>query len=98
MPVLSLGGFAMPRTKKPIDAPAQIDGMVKRIVKKFHPDKIILFGSHARSEAGPDSDIDLLVVMQGEGSSFDKALAIRHVLRDIAVPLDVIVTSPEDFA
>ncbi len=42
---------------------AQIARMAGRIVKKFHPRQVILFGSHARGEAGPDSDVDLLVVM-----------------------------------
>ncbi|MCD6211638.1 MAG: nucleotidyltransferase domain-containing protein, partial [Sulfurovum sp.] len=35
--------------------------MVDRIVERFQPDKVILFGSHARGEADPDSDIDLLI-------------------------------------
>jgi HEPN domain-containing protein/predicted nucleotidyltransferase len=88
----------MPRTKKPIDVPAQIERMVKRIVKKFHPEKIILFGSQARGEAGPDSDVDLLVVMSLDGSKREKAHEILEALDDIVVPTDVIVTSPEDFA
>ncbi len=37
--------------------------MVRRIVHRFRPERIILFGSHARGDAGPDSDVDLLVVM-----------------------------------
>ncbi len=41
----------------------EIKKMVELIVERFHPEKIILFGSHARGEAGSDSDIDLLVVM-----------------------------------
>src|SRR5262249_22798987 len=72
--------------------------IVKRIVTKFDPEQIILFGSHARGEAGPDSDVDLLVVMSYEGSARDKGLEIRVALHDILVPKDVIVTSPEDFA
>jgi hypothetical protein len=32
--------------------------MVRRIVRRFAPDKIILFGSHARGDAGPDSDVE----------------------------------------
>ena len=72
--------------------------MVKRIVKKFHPEKIILFGSHARGAAGPDSDVDLLVVMPVQGSVVDKRLEIHAALRGIPVPLDVVVTSPNDFA
>ena len=43
-----------------------IDQMVGRIVERFDPERIILFGSAARGEAGPDSDVDLLVVMPVE--------------------------------
>ena len=88
----------MPRNAKTTAARAHIDRMVKRIVKKFHPKRVILFGSHARGDAGPDSDVDLLVVMDFEGTARDKALEIRQALHDILVPKDVIVTRPEDFA
>jgi predicted nucleotidyltransferase len=72
--------------------------MVKRIVEQFRPEKIILFGSHARGQAGPDSDVDLLVVMPVEGSVREKRLEIRRALHDIPAPLDILVSSPEDFA
>lgn len=75
---------------------AHIDRMVKRIVKKFHPERVILFGSHVRGDAGPDSDVDLLVVTNFEGTARDKDLEIRHALHDFLIPVDVIVTSPED--
>jgi predicted nucleotidyltransferase len=75
-----------------------IDNMVKRIVAKFHPEKIIVFGSQVRGTAGPNSDVDLLVVMPVEGSPWETGLKIRHALHDFPVPLDVIVTRPEDFA
>jgi len=77
---------------------ASIDRMVKGIVSNFHPDQIILFGSHARGAAGPDSDVDLLIVMAVEGSIRDKRLGIRLALHYIRVPLDILVSSPEDFA
>ena len=38
--------------------------MGKLIGERFHPDKVILFGSYARGEAGIDSDVDLMVVME----------------------------------
>jgi predicted nucleotidyltransferase len=88
----------MPRIATADTAAALIARMMKRVVKRFHPQQIILFGSHARGEAGPDSDVDLLVVMNFEGSPRDKALEIRLALDDILVPKDIIVTSPEDFA
>ena len=79
-------------------AQGHIDRLVKRIVAKFHPERVILFGSPARGEAGPDSDIDLLVVMAVEGAVGEKRLAIRLSLPDLSVPVDVLVTTPEDFA
>ncbi len=84
--------------RKPVNVQEAIDRMVKRIVKKFHPEKIILFGSQARGDAGPDSDVDLLVVMEFDGSKLDKAVEIGVALGSIQVPTDIIVTRPEDFA
>ncbi len=72
--------------------------MVRRIVRDFHPERVILFGSHARGEAGPDSDVDLLVVMPFKGMKHKKQVEIRVALHDIRVPIDIIVTSPEEFA
>lgn len=37
--------------------------IVRRLVEAYRPERIYLFGSHARGEAGPDSDYDLLVVV-----------------------------------
>ena len=71
--------------------------MVERIVREFGPEKIILFGSGARGEDRPGSDVDLLVVMHVEGSKRQARLSIRRALRDIRVPKDIIVTTPEEF-
>src|SRR5437870_7454218 len=77
---------------------ALIRRIVKRIVQQFDPEQIILFGSQARGDDGPDSDVDLLVVMDVEGSNLEKCVEIRGALHDFLVPLDVVVTRPEDFA
>ena len=71
--------------------------MVDRIVRQFDPDRIILFGSHARGDAGPDSDVDLLIVMPVEGSRREMAVEIGVALHDVHVAKDLIVTRPEDF-
>jgi len=71
--------------------------VVERIVRDFHPLQIILFGSQARGEARPDSDIDLLVVL----AAADKrraAVEIMRILRDLPVGVDVIVTTPGEIA
>lgn len=85
----------MRRNKR--SAQREIQRMVRRIVARFRPERVILFGSHARGDAGPDSDVDLLVLMPVEGSRREKAIEIGVVLHDIRVPKDIIVTSPEDF-
>jgi len=72
--------------------------MVERIVKRFSPEKVILFGSHASGRAGPDSDVDLLVVMRTKGTKAAQGLEILKALRRYRMPKDVIVTTPEDFA
>ncbi len=72
--------------------------LVERIVKRFAPEKIILFGSHATGRARPDSDVDLLVVMTPNGSKAAQELDILRVLRRYRMPKDIIVTTPEDFA
>jgi len=75
----------------------EIRRMVELIVKRFHPEKVILFGSHARGEARPDSDVDLLVVMPVSGSKREKAIEVAVALHGIRVPKDIIVTTPEEF-
>lgn len=75
---------------------ARIRKMVGRIVSRFHPERIILFGSHARGDAGPDSDVDLLVVMPIKGSKCEQQLAIRRALRGIRAPIDIAVSTPEE--
>ncbi|MDX9708015.1 MAG: nucleotidyltransferase domain-containing protein [Trichloromonas sp.] len=69
---------------------------VRRIVEGFAPEQIILFGSHARGTAGPDSDADLLVVMPVSGSKRRKAVEIDLALAEIGMPKDVIVVTPEE--
>jgi predicted nucleotidyltransferase len=74
-----------------------IEQMVLRIVQRFDPERIIQFSSAARGDAGPDSDVDLLVVMPVEGSKREKAVEIGVAVNDIPVPKDIVVTTPEDF-
>jgi len=73
-----------------------IDDMVRRLVERFGPDQIILFGSHARGTAGPDSDVDLLVIMPFTGSKRAKQIEMRVALHDIRVPKDIILATPEE--
>lgn len=73
-----------------------IQMMVDRLVERFDPDQIILFGSQARGTAGPGSDVDLLVIMPVSGSKREKRVEMRVALHDIAVPTDILLATPED--
>lgn len=80
---------------------AWIPTMVGRIVARFQPERIILFGSHARGEAHAGSDIDLLVVMPGalDGAERRKfAVEMLDSLSDLPVYKDVVVTTPSEIA
>jgi len=80
------------------EAVESIQRMIRRIVRNFDPLRIILFGSHARSEAGSESDIDLLVVLPDVTDKRRAAIEIRRVLTDLPVSKDIIVTSPAEIA
>jgi uncharacterized protein len=71
--------------------------MVDRIAADFHPERIILFGSHAAGSADMGSDVDLLVVADSVRSPTEEAMAIRRGLRDFPVACDVLVKSRRDF-
>lgn len=57
--------------------------------------QVILFGSHARREAGAHSDLDFLVVEPEVSDEAEEAVRLHRELRDLRVPADVIVVSRE---
>jgi predicted nucleotidyltransferase len=82
--------------------PNELAGLLEEITRRIRtaatPEKIILFGSHVRGEAGPDSDLDLLVVVSGVTHPRQESTHIRRALRGLLVPVDVIVATPEQMA
>ena len=70
--------------------------MVRRLVRQFKPEKIMLFGSRARGTEGPDSDIDLLVIMSVRGSKRKKTVEMYGVLGGMGLPKDIVVVTPEE--
>lgn len=74
-----------------------IQEVTEKIAREFDPDKIILFGSRSQGAARPDSDLDLLVILSFEGSSFRKSLDILNRL-DTRVPIDLVARRPDETA
>lgn len=77
------------------DSPA-LEEIVARVVEIANPDRIILFGSAARGEAGPDSDIDLLVISSNIESRIGLEGKIYRNLIGIDHDIDVVVLTPDD--
>lgn len=73
----------------------EIQSYASEVGARFNPHQVVLFGSHVRGEAGADSDVDLLVVMDYRGKPSQQALAIRRAVRK-SFPLDLVVQSPAD--
>jgi uncharacterized protein len=75
-----------------------LEEMVRRVVRRLRPERVYLFGSRARGEAGPDSDYDLMVVVPDSplpGYKRDQ-IAFR-ALMGLGVSKDVIVLTRDEF-
>lgn len=74
-----------------------LDTVVGRLVALASPLKIILFGSMARGEARPQSDLDLLIVEKEVAEPYNEALRLDRALRDLMLPLDLVIISEDQF-
>ena len=72
----------------------QIKEFCQEIAREFKPEKVILFGSHAYGDPSPDSDVDLLVVMNFKGKSAWKSLEILERLNP-RFSVDLLVRTPQ---
>jgi predicted nucleotidyltransferase len=77
-------------------APEILEELVRRIVAAVNPVRIILFGSAARGDMGPDSDLDVLVVMPDGVHRRDTANGIYRSLRRFPYPKDIVVATEGD--
>jgi predicted nucleotidyltransferase len=71
----------------------QIEDVGRRIAREFHPERVVLFGSHAHGDATADSDVDLLVFMPFEGKAAAKSVEVRLRI-DPPFPVDLLVRTP----
>ena len=77
-------------------APETIDAVAKVIIENFHPERIILFGSYATGTPTPDSDLDLLVVMDTEQPRNKRSLPIRLMFNPVPCAMDILVYTPAE--
>ena len=73
-----------------------IDEIAGKIVDRFQPEKIILFGSYARGEATENSDIDLLIIAKTDLPTPKRSAPIYSFLRNYPFSKDILVYTPEE--
>ena len=79
-----------------IDLELTLNKLVKKIVDIARPEQIILFGSAARGQMGPDSDLDVLIIKDGNFKKNKLAQDIYMNLFGVGLPVDVIVATPSE--
>ena len=75
-----------------------IEEITRRLVNFYHPVRVYLFGSEARGDAGPDSDLDFLIVVpDGTPDSVFRSGEVYGHLRGVGKPVDVVPWRRSDF-
>ncbi|MEN6546426.1 MAG: nucleotidyltransferase domain-containing protein [Armatimonadia bacterium] len=77
--------------------PQALDAIVEQIVTVLDPERIILFGSYARGEAGPDSDVDIAVVAKTDQPRGRRTLPLSGSWPHVTFPTDILVFTPEEW-
>jgi predicted nucleotidyltransferase len=76
---------------------AKVRAAVERIVAQARPQAVILFGSYARGAASPNSDLDVLVIVDdGVTNCRAESVRLRRALRGISMPIEIIVARRSD--
>ena len=74
----------------------QFSAAVERLAQAAQPERILLFGSHARGETQEGSDLDLLVIETEVPDRAAKMVRLRRLLRPLRIPVDILVYSHAD--
>ncbi len=73
-----------------------VSGIIRAIAENFSPQQIILFGSCASGQTTPDSDLDLLIVMDTDLPRHKRATPIRLLFRPMPCAMDIFVYTPAE--
>src|SRR5881409_4035064 len=73
-----------------------LEEIIHRLVEAVDPDRIILFGSRARGDARPDSDVDLLIIKDTDQPGYRRAIPAYRALAGIGIPKDIIWRTPAE--
>lgn len=75
-----------------------LEEITHKIVCRFDPEKVILFGYHAWGTPHPHSDVDLLVIMESDLPQIEREVQALQACHIRFLPLDIIVRTPQEIA
>ncbi len=73
-----------------------INQLLTIILNKAHPDKVILFGSHARGDAREGSDVDLLIIANSDLPRFKRSRQLYRLFNPYPFAMDLLVYTPAE--
>jgi predicted nucleotidyltransferase len=73
-----------------------LDDVTRTIVERFHPKRIVLFGSYARGDARPDNDLDLFIEREFPRRPPERAADVSAIFRLRPWPLEVVLYTPDE--
>jgi len=73
-----------------------IEAMIQKIVDNINPEKIILFGSWVSGAVTPDSDIDLLIILNTHLCAAERQRLVSRLLYPRVAPMDIVVKTPAE--
>ena len=85
------------RTNAPTRDTESIKRLTELLIEAAKPNRIIMFGSQARGEAGEDSDFDVMVVEEGVSDRVGEMVRLNRLLRSVDIPVDLLVVSAKKF-
>ncbi len=74
----------------------RLNHITQKLVEQIQPEKIVVFGSYATGQAKPESDVDLLVILESDLRRDQRQEAISRALRPRDFPLDVLAYTPAE--
>ena len=73
-----------------------LEEITRRIVAALQPKRIILFGSYANGRPTPDSDVDLLVILETTQKPAERQVAVSRLIRPRPFPVDILTRTPQE--